>query len=235
MERQRGGTPPVYNARRAVEQPIPVLVPKPSNDNAAQGNNECLAIQSPNDSFGDQSDANGNAGGECLAIEWPNDDSAGARNDARGNGGGECLAIQSPNNFTGDQDDDNGNEGGECLAVHSPNNNPYDPNRGDEYELDEALIDDPSVADHRLCIDPLAIKTEDPFVAINSTVDADMTDELTDCFCEETDGMTIYYDDISSFKPILSEYQIKRNDTFSGTLPYKEYVSEELISVAMKW
>lgn len=80
--------------------------------------------------------------------------------------------------------------------------------------------------DHNGTIDPLAIKEERVFEVINDL--HDVNDELGDLvgFHHEKldDDISVYYEDIKLFKPKTDEEEIKRNDAFSGTIPYRQYV-----------
>lgn len=168
MKRQRRITPPVYNERGVIEQPIPMV------DAARNG-----VIDSVND-----------------VEEQPNDNRA--------------------------------DEEFECLDIQPLHDNVVETN-DDDSEEEERMIDEVPESGHDDSTDPLLIKTEDPYVVINNASDADMVDDLAEC-CYETigDDITVYYDDISAFKPKKCDLQIKRKDVFSGTLPIKEYVSEKL-------
>lgn len=118
-------------------------------------------------------------------------------------------------------------QGNEC--VHD-GQSPIDSFNDDDNEEDENMIDIMPSAETASLVDPLQIKPEDSLVVINSAVDGDIDGSADCCYEVIDDDITVYYDDISSFKAAVCKIQIKRNDIFSGTLPYKEYVSEKIES-----
>lgn len=89
-------------------------------------------------------------------------------------------------------------------------------------DMDETLIDAENPGDGGC--DPLNIKIEgQPIDTINPDYAEDLSlDAQCDVFDDE---VVMFYDSLSAFKPIISQMEIKRNDVFSGTMPYKEYVS----------
>lgn len=97
--------------------------------------------------------------------------------------------------------------------------------------MDEDMIDLPITndIDDIDCVDPLNLKHEvQPIDIINGDDAEDALPELLEGQYEVIDDeVMMFYDDLSAFKPqIIPQMEIKRNDAFSGTLPYKEYVSK---------
>lgn len=53
-------------------------------------------------------------------------------------------------------------------------------------------------------------------------------DDLIGCQLEAYDeDVLMYYDSIKAFKPKVYQWEIKRNDDFSGNIPFAEYSDEE--------
>lgn len=91
----------------------------------------------------------------------------------------------------------------------------------------ETAIDEPMID----CIQDgaISVKNEDPLLeTLNDFGDdgeLDVLNGLTGYYCEVLDDdIMLFYDDINAFKPKPSGLQMKTNDIFSGSMPYKEYV-----------
>lgn len=78
--------------------------------------------------------------------------------------------------------------------------------------------------------DPLSLKTEAVNNhVVNNEVDNNEVDDLANVRFEKIDDdltMIIEGDYVNAFIPIQSQFGVKRNDEFSGTLPYEEDVSK---------
>lgn len=88
--------------------------------------------------------------------------------------------------------------------------------------------------------DPLAIPNDYPMPIVDTqnrlvmkreiinNVECEAVQELVDCVYDKyDDDITMLYENKDAFKPIVSECEIKRNDDFSGNIPFAEYANEE--------
>lgn len=76
--------------------------------------------------------------------------------------------------------------------------------------------------------DPLELKLE----VINESIDGDgdIVERLVSCNFEIVDeDIAMYYDDIKAFTPKGNLFEIKRNDIFSGNIPFIEYAEDKSI------
>lgn len=214
--KQRRVTPPVYNENRLVEAPIPdifqhhdvvplvaeALVDEHQNHNDDEDerheNNEPLiqvaTVENENESnveqFGEQ-----NVNGTVELVEVP----------ASLNERNEEFVEQS---FDNDNDPEGENND---LLTQFENYEPL---------MEIAQVADENESDTDNCMDPLDIKID----AIN-LVNQDISNEEIDTlgnFHRETfdDDLEIYFESAESFKPMKSSLQLKKNDQFSGALPY---------------
>lgn len=78
-------------------------------------------------------------------------------------------------------------------------------------------------------IDPLTNDEPSSIIKreIINDVEHEGVDELVACRFEVYDDVLMCYDNENAFKPKVSQWEIKRNDAFSGNIPFAEYVGED--------
>lgn len=110
-------------------------------------------------------------------------------------------------NHNSDDTSDISDDDGTCFAVEPCMNVSMHVSAGkDPLELDSPTIIKPEI--------------------VNNNFDGDTVDKLISFQFEVyDDDVLMYYDDDAAFKPMISQWEMKRNDVFSGTLAYAEYTT----------
>lgn len=212
MHRQRRITPPVYNERRLEETPIPRLSIQPRNSDDMEVGNSADSVEDiaehRNKNFIEAADA-------IHSIEIV----AEHNNENNMNADGSVDNIAT----VGVQNNENPIDSVDIVEVNNfgPRFTPTDSAYDIENFGKDALPVDGSN-------DPLELKLE----VLNASIegDGDTVEKLVACNFEIIDeDVAIYYDDEKAFIPKGNRYEVKRNDIFSGNIPFIEYAVDKSV------
>lgn len=197
--RQRRITPPVYNEARVTERPIPMIVLPRCDVSVAADEINADEVHPQEIEMDD--------GEPLVEVDIVGDQVEGDGIIQRGSDAGEAT-IQTQNNSNQTVAEIFQQEIG--VDIDEP---------AIEMEINSEDID---------ATDPLAVKVERVFETLNDSHGDELEDLVGVRHEVIDDDVIVYYENINSFKPMV-EIQIKRDDVFSGTIPFNEYVSYFLL------
>lgn len=239
---QRRQTPPLYNPARAREQPIPIITqPGISSPLVGTNNNDRQAStlnfdddSEPDDDFQGNApilvevQVHGQSNNNGNASDTSNQDRS-STSTSLNNVDENSSLISSAEEVVDPLavNDDLQSSSPVLVEVQADDQSYYNGNTSFEKNQDPLNNVDENgllISSAEENVDPLGMKTE----AINNhSIDADEElDNLATVQIEVLeDDIVVTYDDKKLFKPIQSQLQMKRNDSFSGSQPFEEDVS----------
>lgn len=195
-ERQRPLTPPVYNEARVNETPVPNLN-QPAIDDSfnSDANSTECSAVANSNAFGNSADDDEQAAGDIFNSTARENS---ADNDKQAAGSESVSAIEEGSSTVGNITDNNGQAAG----------------------FEEVLVNETGELN-------TMVKQEDPLELVNDIDDGNSElNALTSVQFEVVDeDLAMFYESKHSFKPKATSLMFKSDDAFSGSIPFKPYVS----------
>lgn len=219
-------TPPTYNAARANEKPIPRLNHPDLDEN--QVNGACDDMHSDDDidhdihdetvdqSVGDPSSEDGSChGDDDVSHDEPSEQSFADQS----NEDGSCHADDDLRHGEPFEQSVAGRSHVNCATEHGSTN-------GITHDIHEVLVEESNGNG----LNELDVKEEDPLLEpINDGADLEEVDEIRKLnqyhYEVVDDEMTMFFESEQAFTPKSTTLMFKSNDEFSGSIPYRDYVS----------